>query len=175
MSRNWVWKSLRSLIWAWICKQNTQSLSQKLSKCSVATALFSLDYYRKWRKDHDRGGSSWEKMSKSQMCLERNSSVNLSCGKARQCHPNYLRKTAAISSRETILSLCLDLVRHIWSVIFSLTIPVQEKHGHTAVGSVSDTNMTKGLKHLLYKKSQRDGIVKDWRRFIHMYQCVGQG
>lgn len=56
-----------------------------------------------------------------------------------------------------------------------LGFPVQERHGHTAVGLVSDTDMIEGLEHLLYKKRQREmGLLKT-EEDLSMYECVGQG
>lgn len=102
---------------------------------------------------------------------ERNSSMKLPCG-ASQWHPYYFRKTASISSRETILPLCSYLVRPIWSAISS---PVQERHGQAAVGSVNDPDMIEGLEHLLYKKRQREmGLLKTGED-LSVYQCEGQG
>lgn len=51
-----------------------------------------------------------------------------------------------------------------------LGFPVQERRGHTAVGSVSDTEMTKGLKHLLLKQRQREmGLLKTGE---DLYTCI---
>lgn len=53
-----------------------------------------------------------------------------------------------------------------------LGFPVQERHGHAAVGLVSDIDITKGLEHLLQKQRQIEMALLKTGEVLYTYISV---